>query len=217
MNLKEAFRFQNKLTSLLDEATVVLTRDRNLLKTETTVFKKRASGGSEEDETCVEPIPNAEFEGRITQLADFAVYLLLEKEGLAGAIRKAKLTLPVDIDNEVSLNSARQGLARIFAHMNDLRSSETTQSGTGVGYRFNAEGNQVSYKCDVKTVRTIDFDRNKIRKYLSKLTTDADARSMDIDKAIVNTLVEYDAPFNVNDSFATVFEGFCGEGKASQQ
>lgn len=214
MNLKEAFRFQNRLTSYIDEATTVLTRDRNLLKTETTLFKKRVSGGSDEDETCVEPIPNAEFEGRITQLADFAVYLLLEKERLAAAIRKAKMTLPIDIDNEVSLNSARQSLARIFAHMNDLRGSETTRPGAGVGYRFNAEGNQVAYKCDVKTVQTIEFDRNKIRKYLTKLTTEADERSMDIDKAIVNTLVEYDAPFNVNDSFAMVFECFCDEAKA---
>ena len=214
MNLKEAFRFQNKLSAHVDYALGILGRDRNLLKTETTLFKKRVSGGSDEDETSVESIPNAEFEGRINQLADFAVYLLLEKERLAAAIRKAKMALPIDIDNEVSLNSTRQALAHLFAHMNDLRNSETMQPGAGVGYRFNAEGNQVSYKCDVKTVRTIDFDRNKIRKYLTKLTEESDARSMDIDKAIVNTLVEYDAPFNVNDSFATVFECFCDEAKA---
>ena len=78
----------------------------------------------------------------------------------------------------------------------------------GVGYRFNAEGNQVSYKCDVKTVRTINFDRTKVRKLLNNIVDVSDARSTEIDKAIINSTVPYTAPFNVNDSFNTIFELF---------
>ena len=32
--------------------------------------------------------------------------------------------------------------------------------GGGNGYRFNQDGNQVSYRCDVRRVTTINFDRN---------------------------------------------------------
>ena len=47
--------------------------------------------------------------------------------------------------------------------MNDLRSSEQTISNGGTGYRFNAEGNQISYRCDVRRVTTINYDRKVIR------------------------------------------------------
>ncbi len=52
--------------------------------------------------------------------------------------------------------------------MNDLRSSEVTLSNGGTGCRFNAEGNQISYRCDVRRVTTINFDRNYIRSELGK-------------------------------------------------
>jgi hypothetical protein len=36
MNLKEAFRYQNKLQHLMDEATDILSDDRNITKTQNT-------------------------------------------------------------------------------------------------------------------------------------------------------------------------------------
>ena len=39
----------------------------------------------------------------------------------------------------------------------------------GTGYRFNTDGNQVSYRCDVKKVTTINYDRNKVRNHLAAL------------------------------------------------
>lgn len=76
----------------------------------------------------------------------------------------------------------------------------------GVGYRFNNEGNQVSYRCDVKRVTTINFDRNKIRKMCANLSKKSDETSATLDAALVNTPVEYEAPFNVNETFAEAFE-----------
>ena len=76
----------------------------------------------------------------------------------------------------------------------------------GVGYRFNNEGNQVSYRCDVKRVTTINFDRNKIRKMCADLSKKSDETSAALDAALVNTPVEYEAPFDVNETFAEAFE-----------
>ena len=76
----------------------------------------------------------------------------------------------------------------------------------GVGYRFNNEGNQVSYRCDVKRVTTINFDRNKIRKMCAALSKKSDETSATLDAALVNTPVEYEAPFDVNETFAEAFE-----------
>ena len=81
----------------------------------------------------------------------------------------------------------------------------------GNGYCFNNEGNQVSYRCDVKRVTTIHFDRNKIRKMCSELSRKADAVSSSLDAALVTTQVDYTAPFDVNDTFAESFGIFIGD------
>ena len=53
--------------------------------------------------------------------------------------------------------------------MVDLRSSGQIISNDGSGYRFNAEGKQVTCRRDVKRMTTINFDWNVIRKKLQKL------------------------------------------------
>ena len=96
----------------------------------------------------------------------------------------------------------------MFSHMVNLRNSESVIPNGGVGYRFNAEGNQTMYKCDVKRVATINFDRNLIKKYQKELSERSDQISAVIDSSIVNTDVEYEAPFDVNDTFAEAFEQY---------
>lgn len=41
MNLKEAFRFQNKVQKLMDEGQSILSREKNVTKVETTYFRKK--------------------------------------------------------------------------------------------------------------------------------------------------------------------------------
>ncbi len=160
MNLKEAFRFQNKLQSLIMETQCILEDDRNTTETVTTVFHKKVMADAD-NETMVEIAPS-EYADRINRMVSFLLYLLDEHEKLAVGIRTAKAKLPMDMDSEVSLNGKRQTIAGILRHMADIRSSEKLLPGGGVGYRFNAEGNQVSYRCDAKRVTTINFDRNKV-------------------------------------------------------
>ena len=202
MNLKEAFRYQNKLQWLMTEAEEILRRDRNVVKVEQTALLHKVHPEAA-DETTLES-PDTVYADQITDIAVLLMFLLGERERLSRAIREAKKAMDMDFDGEVSLNTRRQELASIFRNMVQLRSSETVISGGGVGYKFNAEGNQVSYRCDLKTVTTINFDRSKIRSYAAALSRKADEISADLDKRMVNTEVSYEPPFDVNDTFAEV-------------
>lgn len=208
MNLKEAFRFQNKLQSLMNEADSILSREQNIIKVQNTYLRKKVMAEAE-DETSIDA-PGTEYSGRITEVAMFLLHLLNEREKLSAAIHKAKagLDLPAGLDGEVSLNSKRQEIAGTLRRMASLRSSEVVIPNGGTGYRFNNEGNQVSYRCDVKRVTTIDFDRNKIRKACADLSKKSDEVSAALDAALINTAVAYELPFDVNDTFADIFEAF---------
>ena len=206
MNLKEAFRYQNKLQSFLDEAQSILDRDANITKVENTYLRRKVMAEAE-DET-VAAVPETEYYEQITDIARFLLHLLDEKETLSAAIRTAKDALDIDMDSEVSLNAARQSIARTFKRMNDLRNSEQIIPKGGTGYRVNAEGNQISYRCDVKRVTTINYDRNVIRRELGKLNKASDETSAKLDLCLVTSTVDYELPFDVNDSFADAFERF---------
>lgn len=211
MNLKEAFRFQNKLQSMMDEAQSILGSTANITKVQNTYLRKKVMTEAE-NETTIDA-PATEYSEQITLVAEFLLHLLSEREKLSVAIFQAKagLNLPAGLDGEVSLNSKRQEVAGLFRRMAGLRSSEVLIPNGGTGYRFNNEGNQVSYRCDVKRVTTINFDRNKIRKMCGDLSKKSDEVSAALDSVLVNTQVEYTVPFDVNDTFAEAFEAFAGD------
>ena len=204
MNLKEAFRYQNKIQRLMDEALMVLNRDKNVTKVENTALRHKVNPEAT-DETTVET-PETEYAEQITDITVLLMFLLEERERLSSAIRTAKQSMDMDFDGEVSLNSKRQDIAGVFRRMSELRCSENLLPGAGLGYKFNADGNQVSYRCDLKKVTTINFDRNKVRAFASQLNKKSDQISAELDKRMVNTEVCYEAPFDVNDSFAEVLQ-----------
>lgn len=204
MNLKEAFRYQNKIERLMGEAKDILSRERNVTKVENTSLRHKVNPDAT-DETTLE-LPETEYADQITEIAVFLMFLLDEREKLSRSIREAKKTMDIDFDGEVSLNAKRQTIADVFRRMSEIRCSEKLHPNMGVGYKFNAEGNQVSYRCDLKTVTTINFDRNKVRAYAAGLSKKADLISAELDKSMVNTEVDYESPFDVNDTFAEVLQ-----------
>lgn len=206
MNLKEAFRCQNKLQSLMYDAEEILRNRANITKVTSTNLRHKVMPEMT-DETVVE-IPESEYSGRITDVALFLVFLLEKKTALAAAIRKSKDQLDIDMDSETGLNSARQRIAGIFRTMNSLRASEQTIANGGTGYRFNADGNQVTYRCDVRRVTSINFDRNVIRAERGKLDRAADEMSAKLDLCTVTAAVDYAPPFDVNADFADAFETY---------
>ena len=59
MNLKEAFRFQNKLQSLMEDAQSILGSDRNITKVQNTYLRKKVMAEAE-DETTMD-LPSTEY------------------------------------------------------------------------------------------------------------------------------------------------------------
>ena len=206
MNLKDAFRAQNKLQSLMDEASDILQDRGNTLKVTTTHLRSKVM--PEAPDAVVEESAPSEYAEHINQVAAFLMAMLAEREKLSAAICDAKSRPPLDMDSETGLNRARQKLADIFRRMAVLRNSEVVLTGGGSGYRFNGEGNQVSYRCDAKRVTTINFDRSKIRGMATELGRKADEVSAKLDQCIVNTVVDYSLPFEINDSFDVILSDF---------
>ena len=206
MNLKEAFRFQNKLESLIMNTENILDDEDCVTLTKRTYLYKKANPDAENETVTI--IPDTEYYRQLNEMIEFAVYLLDQREKLSEAINKAKRGLPLDLDGEVSLNRYRQRLSESFRRMARIKSREVTETNGGVGYRFNNEGNQVAYKCDVERVTTINFNRNTVRKYAAQLSEKADNASAEIDRCMINYEVDYQPEFDVNDSFDEVFEKF---------
>lgn len=211
MNLKDAFRLQNRFQSLMDEATGILQDRRNILEVKTTHLRSKIV--SEDTDVEVADTTASEYAGHATAVATFLLAMLAEKEKLCAAIHDAKASLPIDMDNEVGLNRERQQIANTFRRMMVYRSEEKIVSGGGTGYRFNNDGNQVSYRCDSKVVTTINFDRNKIRGMAAELSKKSDETSAKLDKCLINTDVAYTPPFDINDTFDEIFAGFVEGGK----
>ena len=105
MNLKEAFRYQNKLQSFMDESMSILKNPSNTTKVETTYLRSKVMSEAE-DETVVST-PETDYYEDITVISDFLLYLLAEKEKLTAAIRQAKSALEIDLDEN---RRRRQGV-----------------------------------------------------------------------------------------------------------
>lgn len=207
MNLKDAFRFQNKLALLTQNTTDILADDSNVTMTETTYLRRKVVPDAEDE--VIQSTPHTEFFENINQLVDFLVFLLEEREKLSTAIHEAKAKLNIDFDSASAVNRIRHDTVDVFRRMADIRSSESIVRNGGHGYRFNVEGNQVSYRCDTKNVTTINFNRNTVRSYITKLSRKADEVSSALDAALINSQVDYEVPFDVNDSFTEIFTAYC--------
>ncbi len=206
MNLKEAFRFQNKLSGLMEEILDFLSLESNVVNVQTTYLRKKVMPEAE-DEVIIRET-GSDFCSHINEMMSFVQYLLQQKETLCLAIRSAKAALPIDMDSEVCLNTIRQKAARVMNYMAGIRASESIIPSGGTGYRFNAEGNQVTYRCDIRKVTTINFDRNAAKKHMAALNRSADEMSVALDRALVNACVAYEAPFDVNATLQDIFEDY---------
>ncbi|MBQ8160338.1 MAG: hypothetical protein IJ083_06255 [Clostridia bacterium] len=211
MNLKEAFRYQNRLQSLMDEARTILNTEDNVTVQKVTVMKKQVMPDAE-NETRIQEVPS-QYADRINDVVGFLVWLLSEHEKLTQSIRRTKNALKIDMDGEISLNRQRQEIASVLRGMTALRNSERTVIGGGRGYRFNAEGNQVTYVCDLQKVTTINFDRKMVRNTAAELERRSDAVSQAIDECAINHQVDYNCLFDVNDGFDEVFEVYMEQKK----
>lgn len=206
MNLKESFRYQNFLENMLACSGNSLTDREHSLTITKNHLRKKANA---EAEDVVETVDYGEFFHNDDVLR-FMSRLVEEREKLTNAIGKAKASIGFDLDAAIETNKFRQSVASRVKTM--LRFTTSKKMERGTDYKFNVEGNQTMYYYDIEVEAKEAFDRSKAKEIMRNLIQDADKTSAEIDAAMINTQVEYDAPFDVNDSFEDVMTEFLSKG-----
>ena len=200
MILKEAFRTQNFLDSLINTALSFLSQQDNIVCKKQEHLRKKSNPEAENE--IVEVPKSTVFESsKITPnvIIDFVMDLICEKEKLTKAIADAKSNTEIDIDSSITLNRLRQNVANTFSYMSGVKASEQVFSTRG--RKFNINGDEVPYSYDVKEVTTIDFDRNKVKALARKLNTQSDTISTKLDLLNVTIEVDYTPKYEIGDSF----------------
>ena len=202
MNLKEAFTYQNYLDRLMAAAqTSIVDRDHTLV-----VHKKHLRHKANADaEDMEETVDTGEFFPN-DDVIRFIAYLTEQRYALSTAITDAKMSIDFDMDAALTTNQYRRGAASAIKRMLHTKAGKRTES--GLAYKFNAEGNETPYRYEIEVTTEEAFDRAKSRAAMKALLAEANETSQKIDAAMVNTEVDYEAPFATNDEFEEAVTAF---------
>lgn len=194
MILKEAFRYQNYLTSLFVQATSYLSREDFITTTTQNHNRSMVNPDAQDEKISVPKVFNVGY--KPNDLIDFVVKLIDEKQKLSNAITEAKKSLDMDIDAAMSMNKTKQDFISVLRRMASIKSTESEKEGTS--YKFNNDGDQVSYRYPVKEVKTIDYNRNTVKGLISKYKKETDKISTERDRIDIMTEVNYDPIWEVD-------------------
>lgn len=203
MNLKESFRYQNFLDSMMQEATYsIRTESHGVMVTK----KHLKSNANPDADDVEEEVVTDDFFAN-DDVIKFITYLIDERQKLTEAIGKAKASINFDIDAAIETNKFRQSAHSAIKRM--LQCSKASKSvAQGRDYKFNAEGNQTAYYYDIEVTKEEAFDRDKSKSLMRSIISESDKTSAEIDTAIINTQVDYTPMFDVNESFDDVMTAF---------
>ena len=204
MNLKEAFQAQNKIEKLFDFFSGYLDDEKNLISVTEKHLRSKAVEGQQDEK--IDIIVDNKFPP--DKVIDFLLMLIDEREKLAKAIHAAKSSMKFDLDSAVDVNKKRHSAAETLRGLREFKSSSLLEKSAGVGYVFNKEGNQTTYRYDIERVKTIDYDRNRVRELIKKIQTQANKVSNEIDAALIITTVKYKLPFDMNATNLEIIEDF---------
>lgn len=209
MILKDAFRYQNYLTTMINNVDTLLTNKNFVMEIKQDHLRK-AINPDAENESIIAKKPN-EFDNKkitVNTVVSFLMDLYEQKSSITNAISAAKSNAKIDIDSSVAMNKVRKQIAEIYLCMARLKSYETEK--TGYGKMLNGEKNPVNYTYDIKEVGTIDYDRNVVKSLAKKLKDEADKVSADIDMANITIEVNYTPKYDFDDSLEDCLEKFVG-------
>ena len=194
MILKEAFRYQNYLTSLFVQATGYLSREDFITTTTQKHIRTKVNPDAQDEDIIVPKMFNVDY--KPNDLINFVVKLIDEKQKLSNAIAEAKKSLDIDVDAAMSMNKTKQDFISVLRKMVVIKPSESDKEGTS--YKFNNDGDQVSYRYPVKEVKTIDYDRNAVKGLISKYKKETDEISTERDRIDIMTEVDYTPVWEVD-------------------
>lgn len=205
MNLKESFRYQNFLDSMMRAAmSSVIMRDHCLTTTKTHLRSKANPDAID----IVETVEVEKFFKNDVVL-EFMKWLVEEKNVLTQKISRAKAAIELDLDAAIESNKFRQQVNNTIRNM--MRSTPRKVIEQGRDYKFNVEGNQMAYYYDIEIESVEAYDKTKAKELMREMISTADTNSALIDAALINTQVDYTPRFDVNESFEDVMEAFIAQ------
>ena len=202
ITLKKSFEVQNYLTQLLNNALNILSYNGNITTTKQRHLRKKSYSEAFDEEVIVKKLN--EFPFTINQLIKFIDVLIYEMDKLTVAINDAKHFNGKYFDAMIAINNKKRNILRRYEEMAQLKPSESVIK--GIAEKFNEAGEQVNYKYDIEEVTTIDYDRNDIKKRVSRLRKELENTSDAIDEMQLTSMVDYDPIFDVGESIEDVIE-----------
>lgn len=163
---------------------------------------KKSNPDADDEKVIVQKPYNVEF--KPNDLIDFAVKLIDEKQKLSDAITEAKKTTSFDVDAAMSMNKTKQGFIHVLRRMASIKPTESERE--GVSYKFNNDGDQVSYRYPIKEIKTIDYNREDVKKLIDKYKKETDEISTERDRIDIMTEVNYKPIWEVDTPLEDIIE-----------
>ena len=202
MNLKESFRYQNFLDMMMRAASASIQQRDHCLKVTKTHLRSKANP----DASDVTETVDGEVFFANDDVVAFMAWLVKEREKLTTAIGAAKDSIGFDIDAAIETNKFRQTVNGSIKNM--LRYTPTKRVEQGRDYKFNVEGNQTPYIYEIEVVSEEAYDKTCAKTLMREMISKADEVSAAIDAAMINTKVDYEPVFDVNETFDDVMTDF---------
>lgn len=202
MNLKESFRYQNFLDMMMRAASASIQQRDHCLKVTKTHLRSKANPDASDVTETVE----GEVFFANDDVVAFMAWLVKEREKLTIAIGAAKASIGFDIDAAIETNKFRQTVNGSIKNM--LRYTPTKRVEQGRDYKFNVEGNQTPYIYEIEVVSEEAYDKTGAKTLMREMISKADEVSAAIDAAMINTKVDYEPVFDVNETFDDVMTDF---------
>lgn len=130
--------------------------------------------------------------------------LISEREKITKAINEAKRKIDFDVDAAIASNKFRQRTFQSVERM--LKWGAKKETSRESDYKFNNEGNQNLYYYPVEIDYAEAYDRKASKDLVKVLQRESDEISAKIDAAMINTHVDFEPMFDVNDKFEDLVE-----------
>lgn len=209
MVLKEAFRYQNYLDTILNNVMYYLESESNVM--EIIEDHQRTKAWTEATDEKKSNVEDRKIQIPVDTIIAFAIDVYKEKEALSKKINSAKLQHCSTMDLDIFLNKTRQQILCTLKRMNSNRDKKYVKHGAGSGYCFNSEGNQVMYRYDIAYDSKASFKRKEVKKIISDLFGESNKVSNTIDYWRTTIPVDHVPKYDGESSMEELLEEYASE------
>lgn len=209
ISLKESFRTLVYIDKTILSLTSYLSNKNNSISVIESHFKEKSNPEAKNEELDTTTIREY-ADASTVNIIDLVQSLITQKTKLEIAVELAKREIVIETkdNNNLSLDSAisnakqSRNLANVLNSLINIKTDE--KKTVSQGFKFNINGEEVPYRYDVLTTKTINFDKNIVSDNYKQLLEKADKLSISIEKAMMEDIVEYEFPYSIHDSTADI-------------